>query len=80
MSDTVGDLKQACLDMANEAMAFFDELEAHGTEAPWVADNVLILGRLTEAHEVLRSYFLRMATLRMLQLGIPLGDLLKMVQ
>lgn len=64
-AESAAALKQACLDLSNAALALFDQLDEHGTEAPWVGGNVLTLGKLTAAHEEIRSYFARQAVTRL---------------
>jgi hypothetical protein len=58
-ADTVTRLKQACLDISNAALALFDQIDEHGTEAPWVGANVLTMKRLAESYDQIRSYFRR---------------------
>lgn len=69
-SSAVTDLKQACLDLSNRALELFDRFDEHGLEAAWVRDGVLVVARMEQAHEVVRSFLERQATRRMLALGV----------
>src|SRR4051794_19801097 len=64
-TDTVTRLKQACLDISNAAIALFDQIDEHGTEAPWVGTNVVTMKRLAESYDQIRSYFVVQAEMRL---------------
>ena len=75
----VGDLKQACLDLSREAMVLFDRFEEYGIEAAWESDGAVVIMRMEEAHEILRSFLAQQATSRMLALGVTPENLARMV-
>lgn len=78
MADPV-DIKQACLDLSNAAMALFDEVEKRGMEGGWTASGVMALVKMSTSYERIREPFARMATRRMLALGVSREQLAEMV-
>lgn len=73
------DMKQACLDLSNAAIALFDLIDQDGVQAPlddWAG--VLKLKAVVDAGEVIRGYYQRRNIQRMLALGISPDELLRM--
>jgi hypothetical protein len=69
------DQKQACLDLSNAALAFFDLLDEHGEEGPWTANGgVEIIVRLADAYEAATTPTHRRATQRMMALAMRTDD------
>lgn len=73
------DIKQACLDLSNAAIALFDLVEADGIDAPMDGiENILKLKAMVDASEVIRGYYARRNISRMLALGVSPETLARM--
>lgn len=73
------DMKQACVDLSNAAIALFDLIEEKGVTAPLdnMEDLPKLMKVLSEAEHI-RSYYNRRNIQRMLALGVDPQTLLKM--
>lgn len=77
----LGDLKQACLDLSNAALALFDAFERDGYEAMWVQDNadgLRAVMAMQNAHNTLADFLRGQSVRRMLALGVSPEALLKL--
>lgn len=77
-SQVVSDLKQACIDLSNTALAMFDAFEKHGLEAAW--EDPFLIKQFMEDHERIRGFIQRQVNQRMLALGVSPERLLKMAK
>lgn len=75
----VADMKQACLDLSNAALALFDLIEKDGIDSPMDGlDNIMKLKAVVDHVETLRGYYARRNISRMLALGVSPTSLLEM--
>lgn len=73
------DMKQACLDLSNAAIALFDLIDADGVQAPLDGiAGVMKLKAVVDAAEEIRSYYERRNIQRLLALGVSPAELLRM--
>jgi len=66
----ITELKQACIDMSNAALALFDLFDEHGTEALYAGPDALCIVTLQRRFEFVRACLMRQATARVTALGI----------
>ncbi len=75
------DLKQACLDLSNAALALFDVVETEGLDAPLEDyDSMAKLKAVIDTSEEIRNYYYHRNIRRMLALGVAPQTLLKMFE
>lgn len=73
------DIKQACLDLSNSAIALFDIVEEGGDDAALEGmDNILLLTTIVRLSDELREYYFRRNVQRMLALGVSPEALIRM--
>lgn len=66
--------KQACIDLSNAAIEFFDLLDEHGEEAAWVPGGVEVITRLADAYEATTGPTRALAARRMVALAMHSDD------
>lgn len=76
---TTADMKQACLDLSNAAIALFDLIDEDGVTAPMEGmDGIMKLKAVVDSSEKIRGYYERRNIQRMLALGVSPATLLRM--
>lgn len=73
------DMKQACLDLSNSAIALFDLLEAEGDDAPMEGlENIEKLKAVVDHAYLIIGHYQRRNIARMIALGVNPETILRM--